>query len=367
MIQTVEALAALVEGTVRGDGLRTIDDAAAIEVAGPSAVTFVQDEIHVRRLKACHAGAIVVETKVAAAFSASLQSSLIIVADAQSAFQKILPLFRKVRNRPERGVSPHAHVSRSARLGPDCFVAPGAVIGDEVIIGANCDLHSGVVIGAGCQIGDNTILYPNCVLYHDVVLGSNVVIHSNSVIGADGFGYRFTGGKFERIPQLGTVHIHNDVEIGACSTVDRGAIGPTVIGAGTKIDNLVMIAHNCEIGRHNAFASQVGIAGSCSTGDYVRLGGQVGVRDHVHLNSGCSVGAKAGVLKDVPAGETWIGIPATHEMDQKRQLVSSKRIPEMRDQLLAMEKQMAEIVAEIERLNGLMLKTTIANEHRAAG
>ena len=325
MIQTVEALAALVDGTVQGDCQRKIDDAAPIETAGPSAVTFVQDEYQARRLKACHAGAIVVEVKAATLFAESSDHSLIVVTDAQSSFQKILPLFRTIRNRPERGVSAHAHISKTARLGPNCFVSSGVVIGDDVVVEANCDIHPGVVIGAGCRVGANTILYPNCVLYHDVVIGNNVIIHSGSVIGADGFGYRFIGGKFEKIPQLGTVHIHDDVEIGACTTIDRGAIGPTVVGAGTKIDNLVMIAHNCEIGRHNAFASQVGIAGSSSTGDYVRLGGQAGIRDHVHLNSGCSVGAKAGVVKDVPAGETWIGIPASHEMDQKRQLVSVKR------------------------------------------
>lgn len=367
MIQTVEGLAALVDGTVRGDRLRKIDDAAAIETAGPTAVTFVQDEYQVRRLKVCHAGAIVVEDKIATLFAESSQHSLIVVKDAQSSFQKILPLFRKIRPRPERGVSEHAHISKTARLGSDCFVAPGVVIGDDVVIGANCDLYPGVVVGAGCQVGENTIMHPNCVLYHDVVIGNNVIIHSGSVIGADGFGYRFVEGKFERIPQLGTVHIHDDVEIGACTTVDRGAIGPTVVGTGTKIDNLVMIAHNCEIGRHNAFASQVGIAGSSSTGDYVRLGGQVGIRDHVHLNSGCSVGAKAGVVKDVPAGETWIGAPAMHEMDQKRQLVAVKRIPEMRDQLQTLEKQMADMTTEIERLNGMISKTDVGAAHRAAG
>jgi UDP-3-O-[3-hydroxymyristoyl] glucosamine N-acyltransferase len=240
-------------------------------------------------------------------------------------------------------------------------------IDDDVIIGTNCEIHPGVVIGAGCQIGDNTILHANCVLYHDVIIGNNVIVHSGAVIGADGFGYRFTEGRFDRIAQLGTVHIHDDVEIGACSTIDRGAIGPTVIGTGTKIDNLVMVAHNCQIGRHNVFASQAGVAGSTTTGDYVRLGGQAGIRDHIRLNSGCSVGAKSGVTKDVPAGETWIGLPATDEQDQKRQLFSIKRIPGMRDQLQSLEKQLAKMEAEIARLNGLIANADVATERRAAG
>src|SRR6185312_7792403 len=141
------------------------------------------------------------------------------------------------------GISNHAHISPTAQIGANCFIAPGVCIGDDAIVGANCDLHPGVVIGAGSQIGENTILYPNVVLYHDVVIGKNVILHSGAVIGADGFGYRFVAGKFEKIPQLGTTHIQDDVEIGACTTVDRGAIGPTVIGNGTKLDNLVMIGH----------------------------------------------------------------------------------------------------------------------------
>ena len=367
MTQTVETLAALVNGTIRGDHLRAIDDAAAIETASPSSVTFVMDVNQIRRLTDCRAGAVMMDTKTAAEFGQSPDYSMIVVADAQAAFQKVLPLFRKVRGRPERGISPHAYINSTAQIGTDCHIAAGVVIGEDVVIGMNCDLHPGVVVGAGCRIGDQTILHANAVLYHDLVIGNRVIIHSGAVIGADGFGYRFADGKFEKIPQLGTVHIHDDVEIGACATVDRGAIGPTVVGAGTKLDNLVMIAHNCEVGRHNVFASQVGMAGSSSTGDYVRLGGQVGIRDHVHLNTGCTVGAKAGVLKDVPAGETWLGAPATHEMEQKRLLVAMKRVPDMRDQLRTMEKQIATMAAEMEQLKGSIAKSDAAILRRAAG
>ncbi|WP_010587234.1 UDP-3-O-(3-hydroxymyristoyl)glucosamine N-acyltransferase [Schlesneria paludicola] len=367
MSHTVEGLAALVNGSVQGDRLRTIDDAAAIEGAGPTALTFVLDQVQLRRLKDCRAGAVLVEPKIAGLIGETTQNSLIIVADVQSAFQTLLPLFRKIRGRPQRGISPHAHISPTAKYGSNCYIASGVCLGDEVIIGSNCDLHPGVVVGAGCQIGDNTILHANSVIYHDVVIGNNVIIHSGAVIGADGFGYRFIGGRFEKIPQLGSVQIHDDVEIGACTTVDRGAIGPTIVGAGTKLDNLVMVAHNCEVGRHNVFASQVGLAGSSTTGDYVRLGGQAGVRDHVHLNTGCSVGAKAGVVKDIPAGETWLGIPATHESDQKRLVVSMKRIPDMRDDLHTLEKQVELLTAQLEQLRSQVASDDSATSHRAAG
>lgn len=367
VIQTVEKLAAFVNGTVRGDGQRTIDDATSIENATPTSITFVLNENHVSRLKQCRAGAIVVSQKIAATIGESSDSSLLIVADAQSAFQMILPMFRKLRGRPERRISPHAHIHPTAQVGPGCFIAEGVCIGEEVTVGANCDLHPGVVIGPGCQVGENTILHANAVIYHDVTIGKNVIIHSGAVIGADGFGYRFVAGRFEKIPQLGTVQIHDDVEIGACTTVDRGAVGPTIVGKGTKLDNLVMIAHNCELGQHNVFASQVGLAGSCTTGDYVRMGGQAGVCDHTQIGTGCSIGAKAGVVKSIPAGETWIGIPATHESEQKRLLFSMKRVPDMRDTIRAMEKQMAALTAELEQLKSQLPQPHAATVHRAAG
>jgi UDP-3-O-[3-hydroxymyristoyl] glucosamine N-acyltransferase len=352
--ESVKTLAVLVNGTILGDVTRAIDDAAAIETAGPTAITFVQNSSHVSRLKDCRAGAVIMDAKNAAALGEPSGFSIIVVADPQAAFLTILPRFRNIRPRPARGISPHAHVDATAKIGPDCHIAAGVVVGEDVVIGSDCDLHPGVVVGAGCRIADHTVLHANVVLYHDVVIGRRVIIHSGAVIGADGFGYRFTGQKFEKIPQLGTVHIHDDVEIGACTTVDRGAIGPTIVGEGTKLDNLVMIAHNCELGRHNVFASQVGMAGSCRTGDYVRLGGQVGVCGNAHLQTGCSVGAKAGVLRDVPAGETWLGAPATHEMEQKRLVVALRRVPEMRDQISEIEKKMAAMNAELAKLKVTM-------------
>lgn len=364
--RTVQELAEFVKGTIRGDQLRVIDNAGAIESATASGITFLLDENHLSRLADCKAGAVVVEARIVPRLD-ELNCSLIIVEDAQDAFQRLLPLFRKVRGRPERGISAKAHISSTACLGPNCYVAPGVFIGEDAVIGANCDLYPGVVVGDGCRIGENSILHANVVLYHDVVVGNQVILHSGAVIGADGFGYRFAAGKFEKIPQLGTVHIHDDVEIGACTTIDRGAIGPTIIGSGTKLDNLVMIAHNCEIGRHNVFASQVGIAGSSSTGDYVRLGGQAGVRDHAKLESGCSIGAKAGVVKDVPAGETWIGIPATPESEQKRQLVSIKRIPQIKEKLEVMEKRMASMALEMEELRRRVLGDDATLLRKAAG
>lgn len=367
MTESVETLAARVNGTIRGDRSRIIDDAAAIESASPSAITFVLNQSQVSRLKDCQAGAILMTAAIADSLGEKTEFSRIVVDDAQAAFQAILPLFRNVRGRPARKISPHAHIHPTAKIGSNCHIAAGVSIGEDAVVGSDCDLHPGVVVGDGCQIGTDTVLHANVVLYHDVQVGSRVIIHAGAVIGADGFGYRFAAGRFEKIPQLGTVHIHDDVEIGACATVDRGAIGPTIVGEGTKLDNLVMIGHNCELGRHNVFASQVGMAGSCRTGDYVRLGGQVGIRDHVQLHTGCSVGAKAGVVKDVPAGETWLGAPATHEMEQKRLVVAMRRVPDMKDQLHDLVTKMAGMAAEIEKLKAMIAQNDAASHQRIAG
>lgn len=345
MSSSLAAWAECVDGRVIGDASIVLTGATTPEVAGPTDIAFLQDSRSAARLVECRAGALVVS--VADAELPEVQRfPRIVVADPHQAFVRIVGRIRPLRtSRP--GIAHTAVIHSSARLGPQAFVGPSACIGEDVVIGARCQIHAGVVIGAGCQIGDDVVLYPNVVVYPDCRLDDRVIVHANAVIGADGFGYRFTQGRFEKIPQYGTVHLHSDVEIGACTTIDRGAIGATVIGAGTKLDNLVQIAHNCEIGRHNVFAAQVGLAGSCSSGDYVRLGGQVGCKDHLRFNTGCSIGAKSGLHKDVPAGETWIGYPATPEAEQKRLVFSLKRVPEMRDDLKALQKQVAQMAAQL--------------------
>ena len=184
---------------------------------------------------------------------------------------------------------------------------PGATIGDDVEIGSGSTIHPGTRVLAGCKLAERVTLFPNVVLYENTQVGAGTIIHSGAVIGSHGFGYRQDAGRHEPSAQLGHVEIGAGVEIGACTTIDRGTYGPTKIGDGTKIDNLVMIAHNCRIGRHNMICSQVGIAGSTSTGDYVIMAGQVGVRDHVHIGTGAVLAAMAGITNDVPAGARMLG------------------------------------------------------------
>ena len=177
-------------------------------------------------------------------------------------------------------------------------------------------------------------------LYQGILIGSHVTIHASCVIGCDGFGYRFVNGGHELLPHSGTVRICDDVQIGAGSTIDRAKVGETVVGSGTRIDNLVMIGHNCQIGRHNLLVGQVGLAGSVTTGDYVVCAGQVGIADHVHLGDGAVIGAKAGVHRDMPGGQTYLGVPAAPAAETSRQMMALRRLPEIRDSVKRMEKEL---------------------------
>jgi UDP-3-O-[3-hydroxymyristoyl] glucosamine N-acyltransferase len=219
-------------------------------------------------------------------------------------------------------------------------VYPGATIAEDVEIGAGSNIHSGANVMAGCRIGERVTIFPGAVLYENTRVGSGCIIHAGVVLGAHGFGYKLVDGCHVLSSQLGYVELGSDVEVGAGTTIDRGTYGATVIGEGTKIDNLVMIAHNCRIGRHNLICSQVGVAGSTTTGDYVTMAGQVGVRDHVHIGAGAVLGAKAGVSGDVRDGVHMLGTPAVPEREQKLLFATISKLPEMRKQLRELQRQM---------------------------
>jgi UDP-3-O-[3-hydroxymyristoyl] glucosamine N-acyltransferase len=275
----------------------------------------------------------------------------IFVDDPRDAFAKIVMFFRPPVEMEHVGISPDARVDPTAQLAVGVRVHAGATIGANVRIGRGSEIHSNVTIMPGCEIGDDVLLFPGVVLYEGCQIGDRCLIHAGAVIGAYGFGYDTIQGRHERGPQLGYVLIESDVEIGACTTVDRGTYGPTVIGEGTKIDNQVMIAHNCRIGRHNLICSQVGVAGSSSSGDYVVMAGQVGVPDHVRIGHRAVLGAKAGIMRDVPDDTTVLGIPATPERDQMAKQAAFAKLPEMRKQLRKLQRavdQMAESLGQSE-------------------
>jgi UDP-3-O-[3-hydroxymyristoyl] glucosamine N-acyltransferase len=325
---TVKELAELVQGTLHGDGSVAIQAARSLGEAKPGDITFLVDQKNLGQLQRSRASAAIVPSSVP-----PNGIPLIQVKDPLAAF---VVIFRHLRGEIEAksvGVDSHAFVHPTAVVGEGASILPFASIGEGVTIGDRCLIHSGAVVGRHCKLGDDVTLYPNAVIYDDCILGNRVMVHANAVIGADGFGYRLHDGKYVKVPQLGRVEIGDDVEIGACTTIDRGTFEATRVAEGTKIDNLVQVAHNCQIGKHNLFISQMGIAGSSSTGDFVVIAGQAGITDHVHIGAGAIIGAKAGVMKDVPVGHRVLGAPARPERDEKRILITLEKLPEMRKEL----------------------------------
>ncbi|MCA9209554.1 MAG: UDP-3-O-(3-hydroxymyristoyl)glucosamine N-acyltransferase, partial [Planctomycetales bacterium] len=295
MTVTLGELAALVGGELRGDAGIPISGAATLRECQLGEITLAADERLARELDPARVSAVLVPEGIACAAVPS-----IVVPNVHQAFSTIVAHFRPVRDQRGCGVSPAASVSPSAKLGPDVVIHPMATIGDDVVIGARTIIYPGVHVLAGSTIGEDVSIFPNAVLYENTKVGDRSVIHAGAVLGAFGFGYETVQGRHVRGAQLGYVEIGADVEIGAGTTIDRAKIGETLINSGTRIDNQVMIGHNCQIGRHNILISQVGFAGSVSTGDYVVCAGQAGIADHVHLGTGAIIGAKAGVHRDMP-------------------------------------------------------------------
>ncbi|MGI9457912.1 MAG: UDP-3-O-(3-hydroxymyristoyl)glucosamine N-acyltransferase [Aeoliella sp.] len=333
-------LAAAVRGTLAAVPVRMISGAAPLDEVAPGQITFIDQAERSAQASASQAAAVVVPRGTACEGKPTIE-----VDDVHLAFARIVETFRPRRPSGATGISPVAHVSPTAQLGERVVVHAGAGVGEEVVIGSDSLIYPGVQVMPGCHIGEGVTLFPNVTLYEDTIVGDRTIIHAGSVVGAYGFGYRQEAGRHELSAQLGNVEIGADVEIGANTTIDRGTYSATRIGEGTKIDNLVQIGHNCQIGRHNILCAQVGIAGSTSTGDYVVMAGQVGVRDHVHIGTGATIGAMAGVSNDVAEGVSAFGAPATPARQQKLLLAALAKLPEMRKEFKQVRKSVRQLEA----------------------
>lgn len=316
-----------------------ITDVASLDAAEPTDLAFCESDA-VEAASQSQAGCLIIRESVADAFAASCpEKALLPCGDPQAAFIAVMTRLRPARPQPAPKIALDCYISPTARIGQDCHVGPNASIGADVRIGDRTIIHPGAYIADGTVIGEDCIVGPGAVVHHDCLIGDRCVLDANCVIGADGFGFRFVAGRYERIPHTGRVRIEDDCEVGACATVDRGMIEDTVLGQGTKIDNLVVIAHNCRLGPHNAAAGMVGLAGSVTTGAYVRFGGHAGIGDHVAIGEGATIGAKAGVMTDIPAGATYHGAPARPGKEAMRQFSMIRKLPEIRDQIKAMRRQ----------------------------
>lgn len=333
MTLTTAEIARQLGGEVLGDAGAPLTGFANAENARPGDLTFAENAEYFAAAEASAATAIIAGKDVDAA-----KKIVIRVANPRLAFVKAVAIFfPEPRFAP--GIHPSAVVAPSAQIHATAHIGPHCTIGERVQIGAHCVLLSGNFIGDDTVLGEETKLFPNAVIYARGQIGRRVRIHAGSVIGSDGFGYVFDAGVHRKVTQIGNVVIGDDVEIGSNVSIDRGALGSTTIGQGTKIDNLVQIAHNVVIGEHCLVISQVGIAGSAKLGNYVVLAGQVGIAGHLKIGNQVTVGSKAGVMHNIPDGEQWLGAPAQPDKQAKRVMIAMQRLPDLLRRFAEWEKK----------------------------
>ncbi len=334
---TVNDLAAQLKGEVVGDGSVVLTGFSAADRARPGDLTFAEKAAYFGAAEASAASAVLVSGPFTSATKAIIR-----VANARVSAARALTLFFP----PEEyapGIHPSAIVAPSAVVAATAHVGPGCVVGAGVTIGARSALLGGNHIGSDCRIGDDVRLFPNVTIYARTQIGHRVAIHAGTVIGSDGYGYVFDEGRHRKVLQIGNVVIQDDVEIGANSAIDRAALGSTVIGAGTKIDNLVHVAHNVVFGRHCLIMGQCGFAGSSEFGDYCVIASQSGVSGHLKIGRQVTIGGKSGVMHDIADKETVLGFPAVPDKQAKRQWIGIQKLPEIILRMRELERQVAEL------------------------
>ena len=349
MEATLAQLAGLTGACLRGDGDRVIVGAAGIQQARGGEIAFVASGRYARFAATTGASALVVGPQFDPATTAL---PLLVAEDPEAAFEAIAARLSPPAASPEPGihptaaVAPEATVDPSATVGACCVVEPGAIVGPATV------LRPLVVVGADARVGAGCVLHPHVAVLDRCILGDRVTLHSGVVIGADGFGYQFADGVHKKLPQRGIVEIGDDVEIGANTTVDRARYGRTVIARGTKIDNLVQVAHNVSIGEHCIVVAQAGIAGSTSLGHHVVLAAQTGIIGHIEIGDGAVVAAQSGVGKSIDAGATFFGSPAQPIRDERRCIVAYRRLPDLTDQVRRLTKTIDQLTRKVRQLEG---------------
>lgn len=342
MVFSASQIAALINGVVEGSSDASVQSFGKIEEAGPGQLSFLANPKYEEYLYTTKASVIIINDSLE--LKQPVTVTLIRVKDAYSAFATLLGKYQQMMQQQLKGVQQPSYISTSATYGNDVFIGAFAYLGENVKIGNNTKIHPNVYIGDHVRIGDNCTLHAGVKIMHSCQLANHITIHAGTVIGSDGFGFApQADGSFTKVPQIGNVIIEDDVEIGANSTIDRATIGSTIIKKGAKLDNLIQIAHNVEVGYSSVVAAQAGISGSTKIGNGVMIGGQAGIVGHIHIGDGAKINAQSGVSKNLEPGKAVTGSPAHDYTSALRSQALSRKLPEL-------EKRVKELEAALQQL-----------------
>ena len=334
---TAQMIAGLIGGTIVGDPEAKVNNFAKIEEGKPGCISFLHNDKYEHYIYTTESSVVLVNQNFEP--KQDIKATLIKVPDAREAVTKLLQLYESMKPKRE-GISELAFIDPTAKIGEKCYIGPFVAIAEGVEIGDGCVLHPHVTVGRNAKVGSNTEIYSNAVIYHDCRVGNRCILHAGCVIGADGFGFQPTETGYEKIPQIGIAIIEDDVEIGANTCIDRAVMGATIVHSGVKLDNLVQIAHNDEIGSHTVMSAQVGIAGSTKVGEWCMFGGQVGIAGHANIANRVMVGAQAGIPNDVKKeGAALQGSPAIEVRNFWKSSAIVKNLPEMWAEMNQMRKE----------------------------
>ena len=342
---SAEMIASLIGGTIVGDPKATVNDFAKIEEGKAGCISFLANDKYEHYIYDTESSIVLVNNNFEP--KQEIKPTLIKVANARDAVGKLLKMYESMKPK-RKGISELAFIDSTAKIGKDCYIGPFVAIAEGVEIGDGCVFHPHVTIGKNAKIGNNTEIYSNAVVYHDCKVGNNCILHAGCVIGADGFGFEPTETGYEKIPQIGIVVIEDDVEVGANTCIDRAVMGATVIHQGVKLDNLVQIAHNNEIGCHTVMSAQVGIAGSTKVGEWCMFGGQVGVAGHATIADRTMAGAQAGIPNNIKKPGTAVqGTPAIEGRNFWKSSAIFKNLPQMWADMNEMKKEIKALKEEL--------------------
>ena len=343
---SAKQIAEFIQGTIVGDENATVYTFAKIEEGIPGAISFLSNPKYTPYIYDTQSSIVLVNNDFVP--EKEVKATLIKVNNAYESLAKLLNLYEM--SKPKKtGIDPLAYIAPTAKIGENVYIAPFACVGDNAEIGDNTSLHPHATVGSGAKIGHDCILYPNVTVYHDCRVGNHCILHAGSVVGADGFGFAPSPEGYEKIPQIGIVVLENNVEIGANTCIDRATMGATIIRKGVKLDNLIQIAHNVEVGSHTVMASQVGIAGSTKVGEWCMFGGQVGVAGHIKVGNKVNMGAQSGVHSSIKDGEALIGTPPMPLKSYFKSSAVFRKLPDMYLELNSLKKEIEELKKQLNK------------------